>query len=63
MKIARTFQVFDDPQKADEQISDYYRSLTPQQRLDEMVQLLNRWGQWNERRLERVATIIEVPRS
>lgn len=54
---------FDSPEKAEEALRKHYRSMTPQKRLDEMVELLNRWGGWNERRLERVARFVELPRS
>jgi predicted Fe-S protein YdhL (DUF1289 family) len=54
---------FDSPEAAEEADRLRYASLTPQERLDEMVALLNRWGKWNERRLERVARFVEVPRS
>lgn len=52
---------YDDPEVAEADIIEHYRKLTPQQRLDEMMELLNKFGGWNERRLERVAQFIEIP--
>ena len=54
---------FDGPEEAEAADRAYYASLTPQQRLDVMVELCNRWGKWNEGRLTRVAQIFEVPRN
>lgn len=54
-------QWFSDPRDADDAIRMHYEAMTPQQRLDEMVELLNKWGKWNERRLARVARIIKIP--
>jgi hypothetical protein len=53
---------FNGPEEADAADKAHYAAMTPQQRLDEMVELLNRWGGWNERRLERVARFIEISR-
>gem|GEM_PF-6140718 len=55
-------QWFSDPAEADAQVYRHYSSMTPQQRLDEMAELLNRYANWNERRLTRVARIVTVPR-
>jgi hypothetical protein len=52
---------YEDPSDAERDDRAYYAALTPQQRLDAMVDLLNRWGKWNERRLKRVARFVEVP--
>jgi hypothetical protein len=59
----RQVRIFEDPAEAEAEVDAYYESLTPQQRLDEMVRLCNEWGKWNERRLERVATVIDLTRS
>jgi len=54
---------FDSPEAADEADGVHYASLSPQERLDEMVKLLNEVGKWNEQRLIRTAQLLEVPRS
>ena len=50
---------FDSPAESDEAIDRHYASLTGQERLDEMVEFLNRWGGWHERRLVRTAEVLE----
>lgn len=60
--VVRKVTWFDSPEAAEREVDAYYASLTPQERLDEMVRLLNEVGHWNERRLERVVEFIEVPR-
>lgn len=59
MKIERKITRFDNPAEAEEAVRLHYASMTPQQRLDEMVAMLNRWGKWNERGLERVARFVD----
>jgi hypothetical protein len=56
-------QWFSDPPEADEQDRARYAAMTPQQRMDEMCGLLNRWGKWIERRLEKVVEILELDES
>ncbi len=53
---------FDDPAEAEKELSQYHADQTPNERLAAYADLLNRYGGWSERRLERVATIITVPR-
>ena len=57
--IERRITWYDDPDVAETDVGEHYRRMTPQQRLDEMVELLNRVGKWNERRLTRVARLIK----
>ena len=57
----RTVKWFDDPRDADLEDAEFYAKMTCQERLDAMVELLNTWGKWNERRLERVAHFVELP--
>ena len=57
--IKRRITWYDDPDAAEDDVREHYRQMTPQQRLDEMVGLLNRVGKWNERRLTRVARLIK----
>ena len=61
--IGRVLTWYDDPRDAERDDKAHYRAMSPQLRIDEMVGLLNSWGKWNERRLERVARFVEVPRS
>ena len=61
--VERKVTWFDSPEEAEEADRLHYANMTPQERLDEMVALLNRWGKWNERRLERVARFVELPPS
>ena len=61
MRIERKVTWYDDPDEADAAVREHYENMTPQERLDEMVEMLNRWGKWNERRIVRVAQIIEIP--
>jgi hypothetical protein len=56
-----TMEWFSDPREADEQDRARERALTPQQRLDEMLDLLVRWGHVRERAFERVLEIVELP--
>jgi hypothetical protein len=50
------------PEEAEELDRARYAAMTPQERLNAMIELNNRWGKWNERRLERIFEFIEVPR-
>jgi len=49
------------PEEADAADREHYAKMTPQERLDEMIELLNKWGHWNERRLERIVQVLDVP--
>ena len=55
-----TIEWFSDPQEADEKDRSMYRAMTPQQRLDAMLDLLTRWGHVRERPFERVLEIVEL---
>ena len=57
--IERRITWYENPEDADADLCDHYRKMTSQQRLDEMVELLNRVGKWNERRLTRTARLIK----
>jgi hypothetical protein len=59
--MEKSIEWFDSPDEASDRLDRYYETLTPQQRLDEMIALLNNWGKWKERRLERVAQFIQLP--
>jgi len=61
--LERTVTWFDTPEAAEEADRIHYANLTPQQRLDELVILLNEVGKWNERKLVRTAQVLDVPRS
>jgi len=57
--IERRITWYDDSDVARADVQEHYRNMTPQARLDEMVDLLNRVGKWSERRLTRVARLIK----
>ncbi len=59
-KMERTVAIFDDPEEAERELDRHYAALTPDERMREMCELLNRWGGWNERRLQRVARFVDV---
>jgi hypothetical protein len=54
-----TMEWFSDPRLADEQDRAILRAMTPQQRLDAMLDLMTRWGHVRERAFERVLEIVE----
>ncbi|MEX0718699.1 MAG: hypothetical protein WD066_19045 [Planctomycetaceae bacterium] len=59
-------RVFDSFEKADEADRAYYASLTPQERLDVMLELIRRHRESlgeAAQRLERVYRVVERPRS
>ena len=60
LRIERRITWYENPDAAEADVREHYRRMTPQERLDEMVGLLNRVGKWNERRLTRVARLIEL---
>lgn len=47
------------PEEADRRDRDWMLSLSPQERLDYMIGLVGRWGNTDERRLERVLVFVE----
>lgn len=49
------------PEDAEEMVWKHYSQMLPQERLDELVLLLNNWGKWHERRLERTAQVLTIP--
>jgi hypothetical protein len=53
--------LYTDPETADRELYRHYASMTPQERLDELAGLLDRWCKWNERPCTRVARILTVP--
>lgn len=59
-RMERIVTVFDDPEEAERDLDRHYAAMTPDERLREMSELLNRWGGWHERRLERVARFVDV---
>jgi hypothetical protein len=60
-KTARVFRSFEEAERADR---EFYRSLTPPERLDILLDLVreNRPADETERRLERVYRIVELER-
>ena len=60
VRIERKITYFDSLEEAERAVDEHYAAMTPQQRLDEMIEMLNRWGHWHERRLERVARFVEI---
>jgi hypothetical protein len=62
MKIDKSKVWIGSPEEAEDALREHYRNMTPQQRLDEMAALLDRWGGWSERRLERVAQFFTIPK-
>ncbi len=60
--LKRCVTWFDTPEAAEEADVAHYANMSPQERLDEMLKLLNEVGHWNERRLVRTAQLLEVPR-
>jgi hypothetical protein len=61
-KVVRTFKSFQEAEAAD---MAYYRSLTPVERLDILLDLVKQGSSRNEteRRFERVYRIVELARS
>jgi len=55
-----TMEWFSDPQEADEKDRARLAAMTPQLRLDEMLELMTRWGHVHERPFERVLEIVEL---
>ena len=55
-KTAAKFRSFEEAEKADR---DFYKKLTPQERLDMLLELLNHAP---EQRLERIYRVIKFPR-
>jgi hypothetical protein len=54
-----TMEWFTDPRQADEQDRAMYRAMTPQDRLDAMLDLMTRWGHVRERAFKRVLEVVE----
>lgn len=54
-----TLTWFDDPSEADRLDRAELDAMTPQQRLDLLIDMLRRWGKTDERRFERVLTFTE----
>ena len=61
-KVVQAFRSFEEADAAD---AAYYRSLTPQERLDILLELVRRSGSIDEAecRLERVCRIVELAQS
>lgn len=59
-KIERVVTIFDSPEDAERDLDAHYAAMHPDERLREMSALLNRWGGWRERRLERTARFVSV---
>ena len=49
------------PEEIEDARIEYWKSLTPQERLDALFVLLDTWKGPNARRLERTYRIVEVP--
>ena len=63
--MEKAVRIFGSHQEADEADEQYFRSLTPQQRLDVLLELLWRGRKRDDavERLERVYRIVELSRS
>ena len=59
--VERTVTWFETPEDADQADILHYSRMTSQEKLDEMVRLLNEFGKWNEQRLNRIVRFVEVP--
>jgi hypothetical protein len=59
--MVRRVTWFDSPEAADQVDTRYYLGLSPQQKLDHLINLLNEVGRWNEQRLVRTAEFVEIP--
>jgi len=55
-RVVRTFSSHEEAAKADR---EYYRSLTPEQRLDILLELIEQGGGGTQSRFERVYRVIE----
>ncbi len=63
--MGKVVRVFASHEEADQADDEYFRNLTPQQRLDIFLEILWRGRKHDEaaERLERVYRIVELPRS
>ena len=63
--MEKVVRIFRSHEEADEADAEYFRSLTPQQRLDIFLEVLWRGRKGDEaaERLERVCRIVELSRS
>jgi hypothetical protein len=61
--VDKRVEWFSDLRDADEAVKKHYESMTPEERLDELAELIERWGHWNDGELQRVARFIELPQS
>jgi hypothetical protein len=55
-----TMEWFDDPREADELDRARLRAMSPQERYDLFLDLLDRWGHVREREFVRVLEIVEL---
>ncbi len=56
-KVVRVFKSFEEAERADR---EYYRSLTPQQRLDILLELVERGNRDAPQRFERVCRVTQL---
>lgn len=63
MRNGMTLEWFNDPEEADAKDRAFLRSLSPQDRLDLLLDLLRRWAKTDERGFERVIEFAQPPRS
>ena len=56
-----TIEMFSDPDEADRRDRAYYQSLTPQQRVDMLLEICRVWGKTDQRPFERTIEVIQIP--
>lgn len=61
MREGWTIEMFWDPNEADLRDREYLNGLTPQQRLDLLLDHLRRWAKTDERPFERILEIAQPP--
>lgn len=50
-----------DHETLEKEREEYWKAMTPQERLDAMMELCEAWGGQDERRLERTYRIVTIP--
>ena len=59
-RIERTWR-FTTPEEADERDREYYRSLTPNERVAELLELIDAWTGASQQGLERTYRVVSIP--
>jgi len=58
--IARVWRITT-PEEAEKEDREYYRNLTPNERVEHLLGIIHDWTHESERRLERTCRFVEVP--